>query len=386
MESVQFFSFGKVEGNSRDNGQKSQTGEDTFSDIMEQSLGQVNKEKEPEKEQEKDDKQEGIIVPAQMLVFPNQIPTEEEFVMPSIEPIQVLTETEVQTNLEQQVDMAGLEQPLELTGQEQSVSPAELENPMDLAAPQTDGEHIQTADAVGLIKTEPFQLKSPEASPSEPETQKASEGVKAETKAEIRSEEHGPKETVKEDITVQRNQKEEKDQTSGTVEVMNREGIQSPVNTLHGKSETVSHETVHVHVSQPEELPQELAKELIVKNAVGQNEFEIQITPKHLGEITVRVMQEDGVSVVSIVCSEKKTMELLAQGAREIGTVMEQNLGKPTEIYVEKQENENPWQEQRENDHAGRQSEQHRQKEQNEKMKAAKNARFLQELRLGLTR
>ena len=97
-------------------------------------------------------------------------------------------------------------------------------------------------------------------------------------------------------------------------------------------------------------------------------------------------MQEDGVSVVSIVCSEKKTMELLAQGAREIGTVMEQNLGKPTEIYVEKQENENPWQEQRENDHAGRQSEQHRQKEQNEKMKAAKNARFLQELRLGLTR
>ena len=39
MESVQFFSFGKVEGNSRDNGQKSQTGEDTFSDIMEQSLG-----------------------------------------------------------------------------------------------------------------------------------------------------------------------------------------------------------------------------------------------------------------------------------------------------------------------------------------------------------
>lgn len=269
MESVQFFSFGKVEGNSRDNGQKSQTGEDTFSDIMEQSLGQVNKEKEPEKEQEKDDKQEGIIVPAQMLVFPNQIPTEEEFVMPSIEPIQVLTETEVQTNLEQQVDMAGLEQPLELTGQEQSVSPAELENPMDLAAPQTDGEHIQTADAAGLIKTEPFQLKSPEVSPSEPETQKASEGVKAETKAEIRSEEHEPKETVKEDITVQRNQKEEKDQTSGTVEVMNREGIQSPVNTLYGKSETVSHETVHVHVSQPEELPQELAKELIVKNAVG---------------------------------------------------------------------------------------------------------------------
>ena len=72
----------------------------------------------------------------------------------------------------------------------------------------------------------------------------------------------------------------------------------------------------------------------------------IQITPKHLGEYD----RADGtgrqdVSVVSIeICSEKKTMELLAQSAKEIGSVMEQNLGKPTEIYVDEQKSETLWQ------------------------------------------
>lgn len=143
----------------------------------------------------------------------------------------------------------------------------------------------------------------------------------------------------------------------------------------------VSHQGMHV--AEPEELPKELAKELLVRTEAGQNQFEIQINPEHLGKIVVRVMYEEGVSTVSILCSEKRTMELLAQSAREIGSVMEQNLGKPTEVYVEKQETENLWQEPQENDHAGRDSEQRRQKEEQEKMQTA-GGRFLQELRLGL--
>ena len=110
---------------------------------------------------------------------------------------------------------------------------------------------------------------------------------------------------------------------------------------------------------------------MLVKASSGRNEFEIQITPKHLGEITVRIAQEDGCSVVSIICSEKKTME--------------QNLGKPTEIYVDEQKSETLWQDgQQDQDHSGRESEQYRQKEEQEKMQKAENTRFLQELRLGL--
>ena len=77
-------------------------------------------------------------------------------------------------------------------------------------------------------------------------------------------------------------------------------------------------------------------------------------------------------------------MELLAQSAKEIGSVMEQNLGKPTEIYVDEQKSETLWQDgQQDQDHSGRESEQYRQKEEQEKMQKAENTRFLQELRLG---
>lgn len=193
-------------------------------------------------------------------------------------------------------------------------------------------------------------------------------------------------ETAGEDSLLQNSEKEDKS-TQSVEETPYRdsiyEGIHSAVKAPQDTKRAVPQETIHV--SQPEELPKELTKELVLKTTAGQNEFEIQITPKHLGDITVRVLHQDGMSVVSIVCSEKKTMELLAQSAKDIGAVMEQNLGKPTEIYVEKHEGENFWQEQQENDHAGRESEQQRQREQQEKMKAAKSTRFLQELRLGLT-
>lgn len=405
MESVQFFQFGKVErNNSRDNGQKSRKGEDTFSDIMEQSLGQVHKEKKPEEEQKKEDKPEGIVVPAQMLVFPNQTPAAEELVMPGTGQMAVVETEGLQTTLEQPVDMAGLEQ---------AVNPAGVEIPVDPVVPQTGGENLQLADAAAEManaeKTAEPLLQKTDALPSEQKPERASEsvkteakteqnaskeaqwvseGVKAEVKEEIRSEQNAAEKiSGNADITAKKSRKEE--QTSANGEMMDNGGVQGQVNSLHGRNETALGEKVHVQVSQPEELPQELAKAMAVKAAAGQNGFEIQITPKNLGEITVRIMQEDGVSVVSIVCSEKKTMELLAQSAREIGSVMEQNLGKPTEIYVEKQENENSWQEQRENDHSGRESEQYRQREQNEqneKMKAAKSTRFMQELRLGLMR
>lgn len=152
-----------------------------------------------------------------------------------------------------------------------------------------------------------------------------------------------------------------------------------------GKREQIQGSREVLMVSKQEELPQELTRQLLVKASSGRNEFEIQITPKHLGEITVRIAQEDGCSVVSIICSEKKTMELLAQSAKEIGSVMEQNLGKPTEIYVDEQKSETLWQDgQQDQDHSGRESEQYRQKEEQEKMQKAENIRFLQELRLGL--
>ena len=95
---------------------------------------------------------------------------------------------------------------------------------------------------------------------------------------------------------------------------------------------------VQIHVRQPEEIPQKLTEELLVRTSQGRKEFEIQITPEHLGKIAVKVLYENGQTTVSILCAEKATHDMVAKNAREIGTVMEQNLGAPTTVVVEKQE------------------------------------------------
>lgn len=141
---------------------------------------------------------------------------------------------------------------------------------------------------------------------------------------------------------------------------------------------------VQIHVRQPEEIPQKLTEELLVRTSQGRKEFEIQIMPEHLGKIAVKVLYENGQTTVSILCAEKATHDMVAKNAREIGTVMEQNLGAPTTVVVEKQEADYLEQHTNENAHAGRDSEQERQREQQQKQKAADSEQFLQKLRLGL--
>lgn len=141
-----------------------------------------------------------------------------------------------------------------------------------------------------------------------------------------------------------------------------------------------------MHVNQPEEIPQKLTEELLVKTANGVSEFEIEIEPANLGKIAIKVLYEGGQTMVSILCSEKKTLEMIGQNAREIGVVMEQNLGSTTTVIVEKEETDYLHQGENENDHSGREAEQDRQREENEKEKARADSaeQFLQKLRLGL--
>ena len=143
--------------------------------------------------------------------------------------------------------------------------------------------------------------------------------------------------------------------------------------------------TQRMQVSEPEEIPQKLAEELLVKVSEGVRELEIQIEPAHLGKIAIKILYEAGQATVSILCSERRTLEMIGQNARELGYVMEQSLGDKTTVIVERQETDYLYQGENENDHTGRDSEQERQREENEKEKAADAEQFLQKLRLGLT-
>lgn len=143
--------------------------------------------------------------------------------------------------------------------------------------------------------------------------------------------------------------------------------------------------TQKMQVSEPEEIPQKLAEELLVKVSEGVRELEIQIEPAHLGKIAIKILYEAGQATVSILCSERRTLEMIGQNARELGYVMEQSLGDKTTVIVERQETDYLHQGENENDHTGRDSEQDRQREENEKEKAEDAEQFLQKLRLGLT-
>lgn len=415
MQSVQFQNLDRIVRNSTEKEQKKQSDGESFLDIMKKAPKDLPTDQK--ETVEKDEQQTLVQLPGDMLVPGQQILPLMSEVVPQPEAVQIVipTQTEVPTEnvqtvasgfvdaemLVEEIDPLMMVMPFGQTEMESGdgVMPGIPEQPSDGTNPiEAAGKNAQTEVLQSLTKNVnpaetaavPKQGISKETSEQQtsPELKVTSElqTNKMETvqnSLEVQSE---STETAGEDSLLQNSEKEDKS-TQSVEETPYRdsiyEGIHSAVKAPQDTKRAVPQETIHV--SQPEELPKELTKELVLKTTAGQNEFEIQITPKHLGDITVRVLHQDGMSVVSIVCSEKKTMELLAQSAKDIGAVMEQNLGKPTEIYVEKHEGENFWQEQQENDHAGRESEQQRQREQQEKMKAAKSARFLQELRLGLT-
>lgn len=93
-----------------------------------------------------------------------------------------------------------------------------------------------------------------------------------------------------------------------------------------------------VYVEQPEELPEKVTDTLLAKLVEGVKEFEIHIEPVNLGKIAVKVLYEGNQATISIVCSEKRAMDALSQNAREIGNIIDRNLGGETTIIVDKQE------------------------------------------------
>ncbi len=156
---------------------------------------------------------------------------------------------------------------------------------------------------------------------------------------------------------------------------------QAPVRNI---QEDIPREVTTVHVAQPEELPDKLTDQILGKMQEGVDSFEIEIEPANLGKISVKIQYQDGQATVSIFCTEKRALEVLGDRAREIGVIIDKNLGGETKIIVEKQEadylNRNS-----EENQQGRQDEREQQKQNHQKQEADDPEQFLQKLRLGLT-
>ena len=138
-----------------------------------------------------------------------------------------------------------------------------------------------------------------------------------------------------------------------------------------------------VHVEQPEELPQKVTDTLLAKLAEGVKEFEIHIEPANLGKIAVKVLYEGNQATISIICSEKRAMDALSQNVRDIGNIIDRNLGGETTIIVEKQETDYLNQTRDENEQANQNAKQQKE-EKNQGQDGEDAEQFLQKLRLGL--
>lgn len=129
-----------------------------------------------------------------------------------------------------------------------------------------------------------------------------------------------------------------------------------------------------------EELPQELGKALTAGKAGNGQVLTVELEPVSLGKLTIRLEYEAGKTVVSVMASNPKTLELLSQKASEIATILKDHTGEETVIYTEQPQKEPGEEAQERQSHGGQQQErqQHRHEEQ------PQTDSFMQQLRLGL--
>lgn len=216
----------------------------------------------------------------------------------------------------------------------------------------------------------------PEAMPVVQET------VTSETKQQAQDFSSAPKETADTSRPEEHKMAEPDDLAAGQAAAAATTVRPEPANAE--RPEIERPETMaRVYVEQPEELPEKVTDTLLAKLAEGVKEFEIHIEPVNLGKIAVKVLYEGNQATISIVCSEKRAMDALSQNAREIGSIIDRNLGGETTIIVEKQETDYLNQTRDENEQAGQNAKQ--QKEEKDQNKDSEDAeQFLQKLRLGL--
>lgn len=238
----------------------------------------------------------------------------------------------------------------------------------------------------------PVNVVQEDVQPAQAEPAIAEKVVETVVKDEVKMDSEKPSETPETEVKQETVPVQKKTDDTGTEDARGDDSHaaeqtaqpqteQQPVRTA--VQEMRPQEPVRVYVPKPEELPQKVTDQLMAKMTEGAQEFEIHIEPANLGKIAVRILYQEGQATVSIMCSEKKTFEMLGRNAGEIGQVIEKNLGGTTTIIVDKQENDYLNQTRDENQKNGQNQEQE-QKEGKKNQDAEDSQQFLQKLRLGL--
>lgn len=127
---------------------------------------------------------------------------------------------------------------------------------------------------------------------------------------------------------------------------------------------------------------QKLSQSMADQMAKGRTEFEIWLEPANLGKMAIKVAYESGRAMVSIMCTNEKTMELISQNARNLGNILQQHTGENTVVVVEHPQSDYLQQQAEQENKGGYQEQEQQSEKQNDENDEAQS--FLQQLRLGL--
>lgn len=161
--------------------------------------------------------------------------------------------------------------------------------------------------------------------------------------------------------------------------------------TITVKPQTIDLDKVNIKVAnvanmKETSLPDQVAEKIIFNVKNGKQEFDMQLYPKELGKIGVKIVIENGSAQVLLSCSNAKTQSLLAQNAEGLRGIVEGNLGMNTTVTVKQDENSLMNQQQRESfDGSGeRQNRQQRENANPKWIQEEGNISFLNQLKFGL--
>ena len=85
-------------------------------------------------------------------------------------------------------------------------------------------------------------------------------------------------------------------------------------------------------------LPEDVAEFLSNKAELQHGEIKIELEPRNLGQITVKVNYSGGKANIVITAENPKTLHLLQTGAEDMGRILEQKTGELTKIVVQEEQ------------------------------------------------
>lgn len=129
---------------------------------------------------------------------------------------------------------------------------------------------------------------------------------------------------------------------------------------------------------------QNLAQTMADHMKAGKNEFEIWLEPANLGKMAIKVAYESGRAMISIMCTNEKTMELISQNAKQLGNILQQHTGDETVVVIDHPESDYLQQKMNQEQQSGQQQEEQDNKDKQEQKQDSEHESFLQQLRLGL--